>query len=70
MKERYTADAALNLEADPDKQKYKTFYGDNLDAVVKEAEKASVTDEAYLVTREVYRPRYGDWDIAEWINIY
>lgn len=71
MKTRYTAAALIDWgEGDPDSHIYKTFYGKNLAVVVKQAEKASLTNEAYLITEETYRPKYRDWEITERINYY
>jgi len=77
MKTRYTADALIDWGepdggggVDIDTAKYKTFYGDDLEKVIKAAEKASLTGEAYLVTEERYRAQYGDWEVVDFISPY
>lgn len=70
MTYRYSAEAALNLEGNPDKQEYQTFTGPTLDIVVKKAEARSVTGEAYSVCREVWEPQYHHWFVDEQIVIY
>ncbi len=52
MKIRYVAEAVVFVGDGPDSAVYSAFYGRNLEAVIEQAENASITNEAYAIRSE------------------
>lgn len=72
---RYKAEALVEYAYDlvtnelkPFACKYKSYTGTNIKKVITEAEKNSLTNEAYGISQQLFDPKINTWRTIQYIN--